>query len=343
MIFDIDTAHRELSPHFQGRLYRNEPLSRHCAFGVGGPADIWISLTTQRELFGIVSTCAEQSWPLLIVGSGTNVLYSDAGVRGIVARIALDNYTIEEQGETTALLIAEAGVRWPRLLHELAPLGWGGLEFGASIPGTLGGGVVSNAGTPSGELGQVLEWIEVLDARGSNQGSEDQLSVPLIRRYLHDELDLRYRYSRFREQRRTQYDEHGHLVPLPHGLIEPPEIVVRVGIRLHREHPQKLHEAIARQHRARKVTEKSYFHAAPVFKNPTGDKASRLIIAAGLQERMHGAAQVSVQDANYIINRGAATASDIAALIEEIHQQVLTQFGVNLELDIDVRGEWSTR
>src|SRR5438093_5310813 len=131
--FDLDRAYSELLSHFQRRIRRREPLARHCAFGVGGIADIWVSVETKKELMGLVSLCAEQRWPLLIVGNSTNVVYADAGVRGIVARIALSGYRIEEQSDSSALLIAEAGVSWPRLLHELTPLGWGGLEFGIGI------------------------------------------------------------------------------------------------------------------------------------------------------------------------------------------------------------------
>src|SRR6266550_7827683 len=157
--------------------------------------------------------CIEEQWPLLLVGNGTNVLFADAGVRGIVARIVLDNYTIEDQGDNTALLVAEAGVSWPRLLNELAAQGWGGLEFGPGIPGTLGGGVISNAGAHNSELGEVLDWIEVLDARGASNAAEGEMSYPIVRRYLHDELDLGYRHSRFREQRQARFDKQGQLLP----------------------------------------------------------------------------------------------------------------------------------
>src|SRR5439155_12563757 len=168
------------------RVRRNEPLSRHCTFGVGGPADVWVSLETRDELHGLVAMCLEQHWPLLLVGNGTNVLFADAGVRGIVARIALNGYTIEGADSDTALLVAGAGVSWPRLLNELAQLGWGGLEFGPGIPGTLGGGVISNAGAHHGNLGEVLQWVEVLDARGKQEG---QIQSPRVYRYQHDQLD----------------------------------------------------------------------------------------------------------------------------------------------------------
>src|SRR6266478_4906516 len=155
MTFDAEKIYAELRPHFQERVRRNEPLARHCTFGVGGPADVWVSLDTSRELVDLVTLSSERQWPLLLVGNGTNILYADAGVRGIVARNTLSNYTIEEMGDSAALLVAGAGVSWPRLLNELAPLGWGGLEFGPGIPGTLGGGVISNAGAHNSDMSQV--------------------------------------------------------------------------------------------------------------------------------------------------------------------------------------------
>jgi UDP-N-acetylmuramate dehydrogenase len=124
MVFHADTPFNELRPHFRERVRRSELLAHHSAFGVGGPADVWVSLTSKEELVGLVRLCAERHYPLLITGNGTNVLYADAGVRGIVARLALDAYRLEDHGDDTALLIAEAGLSWPRLLHDLAPLGW---------------------------------------------------------------------------------------------------------------------------------------------------------------------------------------------------------------------------
>src|SRR5574340_1596395 len=110
MMFDAHTIYTKLRPYFQRRLRLNEPLARHCTFGVGGPADVWVSLDTLRELVDLVSMCIEEQWPLLLVGNGTNILFADTGVRGIVARIVLDYYTVEDQGDNTALLEAGAGV-----------------------------------------------------------------------------------------------------------------------------------------------------------------------------------------------------------------------------------------
>lgn len=336
MTFDCETAYNELRSRFSERVRRNEPLARHCTFGVGGPADVWVSLERREDLIGLVTLCAEQRWPLLLAGNGTNVLYADAGVRGVVARIALNSYSIEERDNDTALLIAGAGVSWPRLLNELAALGWGGLEFGPGIPGTLGGGVVSNAGAHGGELGQVLEWAEVLDAREA----EEQVALPEVVRYTHEELDLSYRHSRFRAQRRVQFNEYGFPIAAPRALIEPCEIIMRVGVQLHRADPQQLRTTIEEYKQHRRCTQPVQQSAGSVFKNPAGDYAARLIEAAGLKGRAQGGAHISARHANFIVNVGGAKAADVAALIKEAHTRVCTQFGVNLEMEVELRGEW---
>jgi UDP-N-acetylmuramate dehydrogenase len=294
-------------------------------------------------LIRLVHLCAERLWPLLIVGNGTNVLYADVGVRGIVARIALDNYGIEDHGDGTALMIAEAGVSWPSLINELAKQGWGGLEFGPGIPGTLGGAVISNAGVHNHELGSVLEWVEVMDARGSSlPHNGDEVSVPVLRRYMKNEIDLGYRRSRFRAGREVAFDAQGYPIKPPRGLIEPAEIIVQLAVHLHRDDPQRLKEIIEEYKQHRKRTQPTQKSAGSVFKNPPGDFAGRLIEQAGMKGVTHGKAQISKRHANFIVNLGGASAADVMALIVEARRRVHEQFGVDLELEVELRGEWGT-
>ncbi len=337
MTFDAEIVYQELHPHYHGRVRRNEPLSRHGTFGVGGPADVWVTLETSEELLDLVSRCMASEWPLLLVGNGTNVLYADAGARGIVARIALNEYTVEDRGDGTALLVAGAGVSWPRLLNELAALGWGGLEFGPGIPGTLGGGVISNAGAHFGNLGEVLEWVDVVDARPNAENK------PVIRRYGHDELDMSYRHSRFRSQRRIVFDDEGQPVVAPRELIEPAEIVTRLGVRLHRADPRALRATIEEFKQHRKRTQPPQQSAGSVFKNPPGDYAARLIEQAGLKGKAHGKARISERHSNFIVNAGGASAADVVALIVEARRRVMELFNVELELEVELRGAWENR
>jgi UDP-N-acetylmuramate dehydrogenase len=337
MTFDAEQVYQELHPRYQGRVRRNEPLARHGTFGVGGPADVWVTLETSEELLDLVSLCMASAWPLLLVGNGTNVLYADAGARGVVARIALNAYTIEDRGDGTALLVAGAGVSWPRLLNELAGLGWGGLEFGPGIPGTLGGGVISNAGAHFGNLGEVLEWVDVVDARPNAE------NAPVVRHYEHAELDMSYRHSRFRSQRRICFNDEGQPVVAPRELVEPMEIITRLGVRLHRAEPQELRAKIEEFKQHRKRTQPPQQSAGSVFKNPEGDYAAHLIELAGLKGRAHGKARISERHANFIVNSGGASAADVVALIAEARRRVKEQFRVDLELEVELRGAWENR
>lgn len=336
MTFDVETAYNTLRRQLGERVKRNEPLARHSTFGVGGPADVWVSLDTRDDLMGLVTMCIERRWPLLLSGNGTNVLYADGGVRGIVARIALNNYSIEDHNDGTALLRAGAGVSWPRLLNELASLGWGGLEFGPGIPGTLGGGVISNAGAHNSDLASVLEWVEVVDARQALENA----NVPVVVQYTREELDLSYRHSRFRAQRRVQFDEQGYPMAAPRQLIEPAEIVTLVAVHLHREDPQVLYALIDEHKQHRKRTQPPQQSAGSVFKNPPGDHAGRLIEQVGMKGLAHGNARISERHANFIVNVGGARAVDVAWLIREAYNRVYEQFGIELELEVELRGEW---
>jgi len=341
MGFESACAYETLRPHFQERVRCYEPLTAHSSFGVGGPADLWLSLQTQQEVRDLICLCTEQHWPLLVVGEGSNILYADEGVHGIVAHMALQSYQIEERSDEQALVITEAGVHWAHLLHDLVPHGWGGLEFGVGIPGTLGAGVVSNAGAHNQNLGQALEWVEVLDARGCNIEEEGQLTPPMLRRYHHDGLDLSYRHSRFREQRRTHIDTEGRMILSPRGLIEPPEIIVRLGLRVHRQDPQVLRALLEKQHHERQQTDPASQHRGSIFKDPAETTASELIKQVGLCGRTYGKAQISQHNGNYLVNLGGAYAAEMLTLMREAYHQVLAQTGIALALNVELQGEWS--
>lgn len=342
MNFDTSSIYNALHPYFQGRVRMDEPLALHSSFGVGGPADIWLTVETRQELNDLISLCARQQWPLLVIGAGSNILFADAGVRGIVASIAFPHFSLEEQEDGSALLIAEAGVAWEQLLEQLVARGWGGLEFGVGIPGTIGAGVISNVGAHKFEIGQILEWIEVLDARACNRERSEEQTFPVtvLRRYQHDDLDLSYRHSRFREHRLTHIDGQGHLIFPERGLIEPAELVVTVALRLHREDPQRLASLLEENSRDRKVADPEQSHLGSIFKNPPEQTARKLIEEVGLAGKRYGNAQISKQNANYIVNLGTVTATDIAALIVEAHEQVLAQMGISLGLNVELLGEW---
>jgi UDP-N-acetylmuramate dehydrogenase len=183
-----------------------------------------------------------------------------------------------------------------------------------------------------------LEWVEVLDARAC----EEQPVAPRVEYYRHDTLDLHYRHSRFRSQRRVQFDERGYPLASSPSLIEPPEIIMQLGIRLHRADPQQLRMTIEDHKQHRKRTQPPQQSAGSVFKNPPGDFAGRLIEAVGMKGRRYGGAQISERHANFIVNVGGASAADVATLIMEAHNRVLAEFGIDLELEVELRGGWGT-
>ncbi len=153
-------------------------------------------------------------------------------------------------------------------------------------------------------------------------------------------LDMSYRHSRFRSTRRIQFDEHGYPLVAPRHLIEPPEIIMQLGVRLHREDPQQLRSIIDQYKHHRKKTQPPQQSAGSVFKNPAGDYAGRLIEAAGLKGMASGKARISERHANFIVNVGGASAANVATLISEARKRVRDIFGVELELEVELRGEW---
>ena len=340
MFFDREQAYSILLPLFHERPHVREPLAQHCSFEVGGLADIWISLETSAELETLVRACTIHQWPLLLVGGGRNILFADAGARGIVARINSQHYEIEEHADGTATLRADAGVRWSQLLQELQPLGWGGLEFGIGIPGTLGAGLISNVGAHNQDLGQTLEWIDVLDVRFCNTGVHDTF-VPLVKRhYAREDLDLGYRHSRFRANRYTHLDTNGKLVFPQRQMIEPAELVIRLGLRLQRKDPQQIAALYNQYMQERQAHEPTIPKTGPIFKDHPDHLAKDLVAQTGLGGRSAGHAQITEQNANYIVNLGGATAQEIMSLIIMAHQEVLAQSGIDLTLNVEVLGEW---
>ncbi len=330
--FDQTEMERVLRERFGARVRFNEPLARHGTFGVGGPADAWLAIEREADLIALVSLAAAQRWPLMLVGNGTNLLYTDAGVRGIVVQNALSTWELTDLGNGTARLVGGAGVNVPKLVNDLAAQGWGGLEWGAGVPGSLGGAVISNAGAHGASLSDTLQSVRVLDARDLDAG-------PRIHDYSLAELQMAYRDSRFRSHRRVEFDPQGRPLPPPRGLIEPAEIVTSITCLLHQEAPETLKARVIHYKQHRKETQPPQASAGSVFKNPPGDYAGRLIEAAGLKGKQIGKAQLSARHANFIVNLGGARAADILALIAIARTAVRERFGVELELEIELRGE----
>ena len=332
-----ETLAAALHERFGERVRLREPLARHGTFGVGGPADVWITLHTEQELLWLVRRASAEGWPLMLVGNGTNVLYADAGARGIVARIALDEWRLEPADEQHAHLIAGAGVSLPRLVNDLAEQGLAGLEWGAGVPGTIGGAVVSNAGAHGSCTADTLRTARVIFVGEAARGGEASAGVRELEAAA---LDLAYRHSRFRAARRIAFDDDGRPSAATRAPIEPPEIITGATFLLRRDDPAAVRARVVRYRQHRKETQPSQGSAGSVFKNPEGDHSGRLIEAAGLKGARLGRAQISPKHANFIVNTGAATAADVVGLVALARRTVRERFGVELELEVELRGDW---
>ena len=323
----------QLRAIFGARLRPNEPLSRHGTFGVGGPADAWVSVTREEELLALVNLASERGWPLMLVGNGTNALFSDAGARGVVARMQIDTSSLEEQPDERVRLRAGSGVNLPKLINDLAGKGLAGLEWGAGVPGTIGGGIVSNAGAHGACIADTLESARFLAAPSTPGEGAIFRDLPA------EECGLGYRRSRFRAEREMRFDEQSHPIPAPRGQFEPPEMIVGGTFLLIRDDPAAIRARVAAYRQHRKDTQPPQPSAGSVFKNPPGDHSGRLVEAAGLKGAIHGGAQISPKHANFIVNNGGAMAADILALIALARQTVMERFGVALELEVELRGD----
>jgi UDP-N-acetylmuramate dehydrogenase len=331
---DVEAMIAELREHFGERVRAGELLSRHGTFGVGGPADAWVNITRAEELAALVALARAREWPLMLVGNGTNVLFADAGARGVVARMVLDGWRLEEVDAERVRLIAEGGVSLPKLVNELAARGLTGLEWGAGVPGTVGGAVVSNAGAHGACVADTIETARVLFAPAQPGDKADVREMPA------DELRLGYRRSRFRAAREIVFDDEGRPSAAPRELIEPREMIAGATFLLRSADPAEVKQRVAAYRRHRKETQPPQASAGSVFKNPEGDYSGRLIEAAGLKGHRIGRAQISPVHANFIVNLGGATAADVVALIALARRTVRERFGVELELEVELRGDW---
>lgn len=321
-----------------GRLAKaNEPLSRHGTFGVGGPADAWVSVESEEILERLTTLAWRRGWPLMLVGNGTNVLYSDAGARGVVARMQLTDWSLEPLAEGGARLRAGAGVSLPKLVNDLATRGLAGLEWAAGVPGSVGGAVVSNAGAHGACVADTLEAARILFTPGAAEGEPERV---VIRELPAEALGLTYRHSRFRADRRITFDDEGRPCPVPRARIEPPEMITGATFLLRPDDPEAIHERAAFYKQHRKDTQPPQQSAGSVFKNPEGDHAGRLIESVGLKGTRIGNAEISQKHANFIVNHGGASAADVVALIALARRTVREQRGVNLELEVELRGDW---
>ncbi len=285
-----------------------EPLSRHTSFRVGGPADLFVAAESLDELCKIVTLAREFEVPCFLLGGGTNILVSDKGVRGLVIANRARGRRFE--GRT---LYAESGALLSGLARQAVRHSLSGLEWAVGIPGTIGGAVVGNAGAYGASMADVVRQITVLDE------SNNERSL-LKRDMAVDELEAGYRTSCLRGGQKV--------------------VVLSAELGLNYSPRRHLETVVAIRTAQRKRSQPSLPSAGSVFRNPPGDFAGRLIEAARLKGQRIGQAGISEVHANFIVNLGAARADEVRQLIELVQQTVWKLFQVQLELEIELVGQW---
>jgi len=308
-----EAAKKWLSDHFRESVKFNEPLSRHTSLQVGGPADVYVEPETLEKLVLLMNWARKNEIPHWIIGAGTNLLVKDAGVRGIVVALSrcLNRIGPAVQQHDVVLVNAMAGVKLQTLCWYAVKRGLAGLNFALGIPGTVGGAVVMNAGTSLGCIGDVIEAVSVLQPDGTRKeiGRE--------------RLEFSYRRLSLKD---------GDSIPQP--------VILHARFALLRGDAQTLRKEAKSILDSRKQRQPAgYPGAGCFFRNPSSDQpAGWLIDQAGLKGRMIGGAQISPKHANFIVNRGGASAADILALVSLIREKVKTQFDVDLQLEVRVLG-----
>lgn len=287
-----------------GRIRPDEPLKSYTTFRIGGPADWLVEVTSGEELAGLLQLAQAESLPVHVLGNGSNLLVSDSGVRGFVIMLAGEFNRYELTGHS---LRAGGGYNLPKLANKIAKLGLGGLEFACAIPGTVGAGLVINAGAHGGELKDVVTETTVVWL----DGRKEVLSA--------ERIGLRYRSS---------------------DLQGSGAIVTEVAMELRPAVQEDLLTHMkAHLERRRQTQPLNLPNAGSVFMNPPGDYAGRLIEQAGLKGLTVGGAQVSEKHANFVVNLGNATAKDVLLLMDRVRAEVDARFGVRLQPEVKIWGE----
>ena len=284
--------------------FMEEPMKKHTTFRVGGPADVLVQ-PDETALAAILALCRQYHVSYSFIGNGSNLLVGDKGIRGVVSEMTEPMGNIEVQGTR---ITAQAGAMLSKIANTAASNGLGGMEFAAGIPGSVGGAVVMNAGAYGGEMKDIIERVYVLDENGA------QLELD------RDALDLGYRHSCIPEKKYIVTKVVLELVPRNEAEI--------------RSEMKELNEKRAEKQPLQ------YPSAGSTFKRPEGYFAGKLIMDAGLRGYQVGGAQVSEKHCGFVINKGDATAADICQLMRDVSDKVQAQFGVVLEPEVKMIGEF---
>ncbi len=280
-----------------------ESMAMHTTMRVGGPAEVLVT-PDETELPKVLKLCYQDGLPVTVIGNGSNLLVGDLGIAGVV--ISTEN--VNHMEKNGLYLTAGAGVRLAALANRAKQEALGGLEFASGIPGSLGGAVFMNAGAYGGEMKDVITKVTTLSYDGE------------LHNYAGEEMDFSYRHSR---------------------LYGKKELVLSAEVLLSRKDPAEI-DALQKDFNQRRRDKQplEYPSAGSTFKRPEGYFAGKLIEDSGLRGYRIGDAQVSEKHCGFVINLGSATAADIRELIFHVSDVVEEKYGVRLEPEVRMLGEF---
>ena len=298
-----------LRAQFAEHLHENVVLANYTTAHVGGPADALLPVNTIAELEQAVLKLWELQVPMTILGSGSNILVSDKGLHGVIVLNRARNIKIDSR-HTPPSVWAESGANLGHMARQVALRGLSSLEWAATIPGSVGGAVYGNAGAHGGDIHGNLILAEILH--------------PTLGKEVWPVERLAYEY-------RSSLLKRDHI----------PAVILTARLRLEPGIPSEVRSKMASFSEHRRRTQPPGATMGSMFKNPPGDFAGRLIEAAGLKGKSIGGAEISPIHANFFVNHGSATAADIYKLVQLARHCVADRFGVQLELEIELLGEFN--
>jgi len=297
---------------FDDAFQLDVPMSRYTSARVGGPADMFVTVHSASELQMAAELAYSNHVRYMVLGGGSNILVADAGIRGLVIMNRAREVKFRNTGVSVVCTV-ESGMNLSSLARQCIAKGLGGLEWAVSVPGTVGGAVVGNAGAHGGDIAGTLVAATIWEpGRGT-------------RIYSNEELEYAYRDSILKREQE---------------FYRPRRVVLSAELALK---PEAQDVLIARADgftAHRKQTQPAGASMGSMFKNPEHYYAGYLIDAAGLKGFRSGGARISEKHANFFINEGEATAEDVRSLIAEAWNTVREQFGVELELEVELIGDW---
>lgn len=287
------------------QIFEREAMKNHITFRVGGEADLFLEIKTKQQLQQLLELFYETKTEYFLLGNGSNLLVGDKGYRGVILHIGTEMSDIEVCGNR---ILAQAGAMLAKVANMAMNAGLAGMEFASGIPGSIGGGVMMNAGAYGGEMSQIVSLVKGFTKDGTEVS------------FTGEQMEFGYRSSIVKRE----------------GIV-----VTDVELTLKEGDADQIKAEVTRLSEERRAKQPlEYPSAGSTFKRPEGYFAGKLIMEAGLRGYQVGGAQVSEKHCGFVINKGDATAKDIKTLMADVQEKVKAEFGVILEPEVICLGEF---